>query len=88
MTYRLRDETYEDEELDELSTEALDLLRADAKSERAHVEVFVKRKQVEFKSGSGPGLRSQDYLRKELEIAELRDLEYRCEFLLLERGQG
>jgi hypothetical protein len=85
LIYKLRNETYDDDELEAMSDADLDLLRADCKAEKAHVEADIKRAQFEYKNRLGPGLSATEHARKDLEVAEIKELEYQIEYLQLDR---
>lgn len=84
MIYQLREDKYDDDELDEMSDEDMAILLADCNAEIAHVERVIKEKQHEFKNGKGPGLRASEFVQKELDVARAKELKYQIEYLLLQ----
>jgi hypothetical protein len=86
MLYTLRDETYDDDELEEMTDNELRLLLADCEAERTHTQAYIQRKQYEFKSGSGPGLLEPEHTRKKTEVTDLLAMEAQIRFLQTERS--
>ena len=71
MLYILRDETYDDDDLEQMTDDSLKLLLADCEAERTHTQAYIQRKQYEFKSGKGPGLLEPEHTRKKTEVTDL-----------------
>jgi len=85
MTYTIQNEVFTEDELEETSTDNLRLLLAECRSHKAHVELEIKEAQFEYKNRRGPGFTAIEHAERELEIARLKDFEYKLDLLILQR---
>jgi hypothetical protein len=85
MLYTLRDETYDDDQLEEMTDNELRLLLADCEAERTHTQAYIQRKQLEFKRG-GTGLLEPEHTMKKTEVTDLLAMEAQIRYLQTERS--